>query len=831
MNTKRKLFFATLAVLASFVAVPSFAEGVALAFDFEDLEAQATAQDEKIERARTVLHDVFSSYCVEKLITASVNIRDNGKPDIEIDTDTKNLKIKFRLAVNEEAYSNWVVSAKIKLSEVADKVEDTDEKYEISDDTIKFDGRKFTFDKRINLGLCRSMFQPSIENMFKFQIIGKEGECLFDSAPRFEYQYTGRSVFPLPEIFTGEMTGEHKPLFINEEVRKPDFLQNIKEIRCNYGRSDHSWYPEMEKKHPVLKVPLKYGVNIDMVYVLDKKDNQSYYCGMLPITWEQAFACGFVKERCYGRGFMRARHHEDRMRNCESSSGTYCLPPTDKVINYLNGLPSTKDLGLEFMIPEEVLWVYTALGGGLSKAPFGRLPNGFEGYCYEPGWIKYSYGEGWLDQYLYDDKAILAQKTPNAYGIHDMVGMWPELCIPKDDGPIEVSPGVRVQRKLGRLGITDLKNQSARQFSSDGSCLSIRLFARKKKGNGSSQEGPQSHDLADLEHQANSGDVSALLQLGNRHFFGDGVKRNYEKAFSLFSKVTELGSAEGCRRLAQCHEFGLGTSKDMLLALKLYEKAASLGDGLAEDWLQRNSSFRERAKGAMDKIDELLENAKKNSAEGFSARGFYIGMPVEDAKFLLRQYLPDVEIREYLSVNEIASDFSQRNIYFGIPLTHMMAELEHQFNERHKIKVKEQYALTNGLWLAREHQAFCRTDNSGKVVLFNFLGEALESILNIKCEDETKLAQAFTEHFGGTVESNTMEASLINFGIGDAPSIPVKQSIWKVRRTDGVDITIFGRETLPSEVSIQDNMLLLAKIPYINGKGARKGTLRIERTH
>ena len=97
-------------------------------------------------------------------------------------------------------------------------------------------------------------------------------------------------------------------------------------------------------------------------------------------------------------------------------------------------------------------------------------------------------------------------------------------------------------------------------------------------------------NIALLAERAGRGDARAQCELGVCYNFGQGVQKDFEKAFEWFSKAAAQGSAEGCRRLARCHEFGFGTKKSVELAASWYAKAAEMGDEKANEWLKREQT-------------------------------------------------------------------------------------------------------------------------------------------------------------------------------------------------------------------------------------------------
>ncbi len=451
------------AVAASALAISSVAEETAVAFDFEDLQAQSAAQEDKVDKARTVLHEIFSNYCVEKLVKASVNIRDDGRPDVEVDPDTKNFQIRFKLAVKEDALNEWITSSQAKLTQIADTVEEDSGDNIIWSDECRWDGKKYIFDKRIRFMDCVRMFTPATDNMFRGEIVSKTGEVLKEITPFFlreRNHYSNKWQNPLPEGLPSSGTHDSYTPILN--FGKCDFLSKIKEIRCSYGRFDDSKFPEMEKTHPVVQVPLKYGVSIDMVEV-----SPGLFCSKFPFTSEQAFACDIGVDTDRIRGYMRFVAFRTDPRK-----------DLFQALKVLNELPPVRESGWEFRIPTETEWVHAAKGGSDKDATFGKLPDGRDQLLSAPGWMWDGYDTfGEPKTFVEEESWPLGQKMPNAYGLHDMVGLYRETCIAEskygDNGG---------EKYCGRLAPFAWKgyNVHRKSLRAVNDCVSLRLFATKK---------------------------------------------------------------------------------------------------------------------------------------------------------------------------------------------------------------------------------------------------------------------------------------------------------------------------------------------------------------
>ncbi len=84
------------------------------------------------------------------------------------------------------------------------------------------------------------------------------------------------------------------------------------------------------------------------------------------------------------------------------------------------------------------------------------------------------------------------------------------------------------------------------------------------------------------ESEELSDDNHAKCQLGYLYTLGDGIEKNYDKAFQLLSGVTKIKSSKAFLALAYLYDKGYGVSKDIKKAYEYYKKAAQLGSEEAD---------------------------------------------------------------------------------------------------------------------------------------------------------------------------------------------------------------------------------------------------------
>ncbi|MBN6075139.1 sel1 repeat family protein [Aggregatibacter actinomycetemcomitans] len=77
------------------------------------------------------------------------------------------------------------------------------------------------------------------------------------------------------------------------------------------------------------------------------------------------------------------------------------------------------------------------------------------------------------------------------------------------------------------------------------------------------------------------GDSNAQLDLGRLYFGGDGVEKNYEKAYWWFSEAAEKGSVKALTNLGILYTGGYGVKKNLEYGINLLEQAAEVSDSQA----------------------------------------------------------------------------------------------------------------------------------------------------------------------------------------------------------------------------------------------------------
>lgn len=83
----------------------------------------------------------------------------------------------------------------------------------------------------------------------------------------------------------------------------------------------------------------------------------------------------------------------------------------------------------------------------------------------------------------------------------------------------------------------------------------------------------------DLLNRAASKDISAMIEVANAYYLGEGVETDDNKAFAMFNEIVSLdpSQADVYTDIGTCWFYGYGTTIDQETGLKYWEKARSMG--------------------------------------------------------------------------------------------------------------------------------------------------------------------------------------------------------------------------------------------------------------
>ena len=125
-----------------------------------------------------------------------------------------------------------------------------------------------------------------------------------------------------------------------------------------------------------------------------------------------------------------------------------------------------------------------------------------------------------------------------------------------------------------------------------------------------------------LQALAEQGDADAQLELGNRHFNGEGVPRDAREAAQWYRMAAEQGHASAQNNLGVMYKTGEGVPKDARQAVQWYRKAAEQGHAWAQDNL---GTMYETGEGVPKDARQAVQWYRKAAEQGDAHGQFDLG--------------------------------------------------------------------------------------------------------------------------------------------------------------------------------------------------------------
>lgn len=203
--------------------------------------------------------------------------------------------------------------------------------------------------------------------------------------------------------------------------------------------------------------------------------------------------------------------------------------------------------------------------------------------------------------------------------------------------------------------------------------------ADPEKGLAALEAGDYKTALAELNDDAQKGDLDAMFMLSRMYAEGKGVQRDLTAAFQWMEKAAKGGSARAEGSLAMYYSEGIGTARDDVKSLEYALRAAEKGDpisqfimgmryntgtGVTRDPVQAEAWWSKSAERGMLRAQVTLAHAlAERSAKAGIAPADAGALRVEAAKWLMvsgSERLPGAEkllpnLRERMTPEEIAA--------------------------------------------------------------------------------------------------------------------------------------------------------------------------------
>jgi len=141
--------------------------------------------------------------------------------------------------------------------------------------------------------------------------------------------------------------------------------------------------------------------------------------------------------------------------------------------------------------------------------------------------------------------------------------------------------------------------------------------------------------LEQLKQSADSGNVDAIVTLGNIYYLGNynsGVSRDFSRALSLFQQAADAGRQEVYMKIAAIYEKGSAGTKDLSTAYDWYKKAAEAGIAGAKEKTEEEQFAMYSWKDSVTELSGHLGDYE--NIENKSIMPFYLDKPVVDCSMI-----------------------------------------------------------------------------------------------------------------------------------------------------------------------------------------------------
>lgn len=143
-------------------------------------------------------------------------------------------------------------------------------------------------------------------------------------------------------------------------------------------------------------------------------------------------------------------------------------------------------------------------------------------------------------------------------------------------------------------------------------------------------------DIAELRTKAELGDAGAQGSLGDRYFFGEGIRQDEGEAVKWYRKAADQGHTRAQFMLGIVYDLGRGVPKEGAEALKWYRKAADQGDFMAQNNL---GIMYYRGEGVPKDDVEALKWLRKAADQGDAGAQSIVGDMYAECRGAPKDYL------------------------------------------------------------------------------------------------------------------------------------------------------------------------------------------------
>jgi len=278
------------------------------------------------------------------------------------------------------------------------------------------------------------------------------------------------------------------------------------------------------------------------------------------------------------------------------------------------------------------------------------------------------------------------------------------------------------------------------------------------KGRSTSHRSDSSSQSQQIQPAVEHEDAATLFLQAGRHFTGDGVPKDYQKARALLQKAADLGYGKAQGALGEMYYTGQGGSKDYNKAINLSKAAAEQGLVKAQALVGRMYFKGEGvSKNMQEAAKWLLKAAKKGNvqAQGGLSEIYYETKDYrESVKWFRKAFLGMTQQQKEMVFNLNDDDTSKKLIGFYVLLETMVREKKDdavQYRDKidsklSKESLKQAQQIVNEIQTILAGQIPNRQMNYSRFSVNVDPPDSKIRILNIKPEYSAKIALAYGKY-------------------------------------------------------------------------------------
>ena len=389
------------------------------------LLSRVEAQADKIAEAYgETWNSFYGDGNYKNLMTASLDMRPDGTPNIVFDKAARKMMVTIRLAVNEENYKAWKMATHVRFALASMSFRFSD--FEDPEGRM-IGGRNYRFGDNEEASIKRwermdgNGYRAKLS--IRVQLVDKEGRALRDDfLPLENFRRIGSASYryPIPLHNLNRLRdlpcGRFRWIDSDKEPTADSHVEDayarivyskltqaemdaLEDIRCAVlDEVDMRPIREAvaERERQVLQTKIASAIPTILASMI-AIPGENYRMGRTEVTqaqWEAVMG-------------SNPSHFKGPDRPVESVSWNDC----QAFIAKLNENPAVRRAKLRFRLPTEEEWGYACRAGGTGA--WGRRRNGEEGPLDAMGWYKDNSG---------GETHPVAEKEPNVWGLYDMHG-------------------------------------------------------------------------------------------------------------------------------------------------------------------------------------------------------------------------------------------------------------------------------------------------------------------------------------------------------------------------------------------------------------------------